>query len=112
MSPLDTPALAQAQHDLERQSLDAALAQIEPLATLLVAGQNLPGVDDPRSIELTCYQVLVEAGEARAEPVLQVAHRNLQAAAASLDDGGRQSFLHNIPFHRAINAAWNRRPAP
>ena len=93
---------------LARGDLTEAMAQMEPLADLLVGGQSLFGMDDPRWIELTCHQVLAAAGDARAAPVLEIAHRNVQTAATSLDDEERRSFLHNIPFNRAITEGWSR----
>ena len=56
---------------------------------------------------LTCYQVLREGGDPRAEAILGTAHETLAARAASIDDETkRRRFLENIPHHRQIVAAW------
>jgi hypothetical protein len=59
---------------------------------------------------LTCHQALARAGDPRAANWLARAHRALMAQAESLTDTTlRQGFLHNIPHHRAIVAAWAKR---
>ena len=91
---------------LARGDSAEAKAQIEPLATMLLAGGKPPGLDDPRWIELSCYWALNVAGDPRAVQVLEIAHRNVQAEAALLDEETRRAFLHRIPFNRDILRAW------
>ena len=88
----------------------AALAALQPLLDHAVASGTLDGTDYPRLIELTCHQALARAGDPRAADWLTRAHGALIAQADSLTDATlRQGFLHNIPHHRAILAAWTRR---
>ena len=56
---------------------------------------------------LTCYHVLGAAGDSRAAGVLETAYAALQKQAAKIpDEAMRRSFLENVPYHRAIVAAW------
>ena len=73
----------------------------------------LDGVEFPRLVEWTCHRVLASAGERgdpRAVAWLTRAHEALQVQAATIQDAAlRQGFLHNIPAHREIVAAWASR---
>ncbi len=52
---------------------------------------------------LTCYRVLQQAKDSRAEPVLSRAYRLLQKRAAAIEDERlRRSFLEKVPAHREI----------
>ena len=85
---------------------------IGELQAHLAAGGTLEGTHEPRRIELTCYQVLAGAGDPGAAAMLQRTHDALEAAASSITDTAlRHSFLHNIPEHREVIAAWAARPA-
>jgi tetratricopeptide (TPR) repeat protein len=104
------------QHDASAGLARVALAQgdaagaIKAVAELLRQldnGDALEGTEAPYLIRLTCYQALARLGDARARALLQSAHSELQAVAATLTEVTlRQSFLSAIPEHRAIVAAW------
>jgi len=88
----------------------AALREVKSLLAHLAGGGTLVGTLTPRLIELTCYRVLAGAGgggDPTAAEWLTRAHEALQAQAATIPDAAlRQGFLHNIPLHREIVAAW------
>lgn len=93
-------ALAQGDTATALQVLQAALRH-------LAEGGTFKGTESPYLIRLSCYQVLARAGDSRAVALLESVHAELQTAAAALADAAvRQSFLNNIPEHRAIVAAW------
>jgi predicted ATPase len=105
------PAVAAAQ---------AALQALQPLLDHLAAGGTLDGTMDPRLIELTVHQALALAGDPRADEWLTRAHTALMAEADAIsqhdsqhgaDPTLRHGFLHHIPHHRAIVAAWAGRMA-
>lgn len=80
----------------------------------VAAGGTLEGCVG-RLVELTCYDVLNRVGDERAGCWLTRAHDALMAQADGLTRAGgdatlRQHFLHNIPYHREILAAWAQRP--
>jgi len=93
----------------------AALAALQPLFEHVDAGGTLEGTDFPRWIELTAHQVLAGAGDPRADVWLERAHANLMARAVSIERSGgagmRDGFLRNLPWHRQIVEARERREA-
>ena len=95
---------------------EGALHALQPLLDHLAAGGTLDGTEDPRLIELTVHQALARAGDPRAAEWLTRAHTALMAQAEAItrhspDATLRQGFLHNIPHHREIVAAWARHVA-
>ncbi|MDP3835506.1 MAG: adenylate/guanylate cyclase domain-containing protein [Hydrogenophaga sp.] len=92
---------------------DAALEALQPLLDHLAAGGTLDGTEHPRLIELTVHQALSRAGDPRAAEWLTRAHTALMAQAEAISQHSadatlRQGFLHNIPHHHEILAAWDR----
>lgn len=84
-----------------------ALEHVEQILTHLSGGGTLDGTNEPLRIFLTCYEVLHAAGDPRAVGVLETAYTMLQDQAAKItDDAMHRSFLENVPYHRAIEAAW------
>ena len=85
--------------------------------------RDADGTEEPRRIELTCHDVLARAGDPRADYWLVRAHTALMAQADAIERSGnagdsgrsgaalRLGFLHNIPWHREIVAAWAKRSA-
>jgi hypothetical protein len=81
------------------------------LAAWRRSGGHGGGADDPRLIELTVHQALARADDPRAAEWLTRAHSALMAQADAInrhspDATLRQGFLHHIPHHREIVAAW------
>jgi tetratricopeptide (TPR) repeat protein len=90
----------------------AALAAVLPVLDHVAAGGTLAATNDARLIELTCHQALARAGDPRAADWLLRAHAALMAEADALGDSAlRLGFLHDIPHHRQIVAAWAARAA-
>ena len=113
---IDRPWLHDASAGLARVELAkgdaaAAVAALQPVLDQAAAGATLDGTEYPRLIELTCHQALASAGDPRAADWLARAHSALMAQADAITDAGlRKGFLHNIPFHREIVAAWGLGP--
>ncbi len=97
---------------LAQGAVDEAVAQMETVHAHIAAGGSLDGTEEPLLIPLTCYQVFAAAGDPRAASVLANAHSELLAQAARIADlQARRGFLHNVPHHREIVAAWERQQA-
>jgi class 3 adenylate cyclase/tetratricopeptide (TPR) repeat protein len=115
---IDDPAQHDASAGLARAALaegdaSAALAALAPVLEMSASGDTLDDTELPRLIELSCHQALARIGDARAAEWLARAHRALmaQADAIARSHAGAgaqlsQGYLHNIPHHRAITAAW------
>ena len=74
---------------------------------MLDGGGHLLGNLRPFWTYLTCYQVLVAAGDPRAAEILDRAHTELQKWAARCpDEATRRSFLENVPWNREIVREW------
>jgi tetratricopeptide (TPR) repeat protein len=84
-----------------------SLTALQPILDGAAAGGTLDGTEYPRLIEWTCYLVLTSAKDPQAANWLDRAHAALMAQAQTIIDAGlRQGFLHHIPHHREIVAAW------
>jgi tetratricopeptide (TPR) repeat protein len=81
-----------------------ALAQTHIEETLgLLEANSLEGTDEAFRVYLTCYHVLRQSQDPRAQRILAEAHRLLRARAARIgDDELRRSFLDGVPTHREI----------
>jgi hypothetical protein len=91
---------------LAQEDTAQAMAYVEPIL-LQIESRHVEGAEEPLRIDLTCYQVLRAANDPRADAVLERAHIRLQEQAAKISDEAMQnSFLHNVPYHREIVAAW------
>jgi class 3 adenylate cyclase len=91
----------------DAEAAQAAQQALRPLLHHLAAGGTLDGTEAPRLIELTVYQALTRAGDARAADWLTRAYTALMAQADAIADVSlRHSFLNNIPHHRDIMGAW------
>ena len=102
----------------------AAMDTLQPLLKHVEAGGTLDGTDEPRRIELICYQVLARVGDPRAADWLVRAHTAMMAQGDAIARSGgrgesgsngaslRESFLHHIPWHREILEAWMRHSTP
>jgi class 3 adenylate cyclase len=95
---------------LAQGDMATALREVEQLIAHITQGEITADSPASRVVELSCYQVLAQTGDARAAHWLARVHDALQAEAAALPDARwRQSFLNNIPQHRAIVSAWAER---
>ena len=97
---------------LARQDAIQALAHAEEILAYL---QNyaLKGADEPICVYLTCYDILVERQDPRAQDILETAYHLLQERSAQInDDAQRHSFLENVKAHHAVIEAWTRTTSP
>lgn len=79
-----------------------------PILEHLARGRSLDETDEPFWIRLTCYQVLLLAGDSRAGAFLEAAYQGLQARATQFQDAELQRLcLQNIPHHRDLIHAWH-----
>jgi class 3 adenylate cyclase/tetratricopeptide (TPR) repeat protein len=91
---------------LARGDLDEANHLVADIVAHFDAGGTVDGTEDPMWIYLTCHQVLACARSPRAHGFLDRAHALLMERADCLDSTERETFLANVPSHRAIVAAW------
>ena len=92
-----------------RGDLAGALVHVEAVLSAQAAGVTLDGTEEPMRLQLACWRVLQAAGDARAAPLLQAAHAALQQRAARIGDPARRhAYLHDVPHHRALVAAWQQ----
>ncbi len=92
-----------------RGDLPGALAHVDEVLAAQAAGVPLDGTEEPMRLQLACWRVLQAAGDARAEPLLRAAHAALQQRAARIGDPVRRhAYLHDVPHHRALVAAWQQ----
>jgi hypothetical protein len=93
---------------LAQGDTSSALNYGEEILAYLETG-SLAGTDAPFWIYLTCYRVLQAHQDSRAPVILQMAHRLLQARAATIgDERLRRSFLENVPAHRELVYEFNQ----
>ncbi len=96
-----------ARAELARGGLQLARAHVEVLLAHAEAGGSFEGTLARRLIELSCWQVLNQAGDERAPRVLQAAHTALMESAAAVQDPAlRAAMLSQVPEHRLIIQAW------
>ena len=97
---------------LAEGDLASALEPVDALLAHLASVHSFEGAEQSRQILLTCYRVLQRSGDPRAAEVLGLAHAELQAKAAMIDNPAlRDSFLNNLSEHRDIVAAWGEQHA-
>jgi ATP/maltotriose-dependent transcriptional regulator MalT len=83
--------------------IEEALAHVARVEAAISAGDEPNGAP---ALLWTCYTVLVAARSPRAKEVLLRAHSLLTERAMLLDEADRETFLGNVPSHRAITSAW------
>ena len=104
------PLAGLARLGLTRGDIAAAGAYIGEVLAHLDGGGSLHGTDEPLRVYLTCYMVLLAAGDPLAGEILDSAYRLLQERAAKISDPDmRRTFLENVPYHREILQSWEGR---
>ncbi len=94
---------ALARLSLQQGNLTEAHIQVVKVLDFLQQGGSLDGTEEPILIRLTVYQVLQQAGDARAGPFLQQTRQLLQQRADKITDNQlRHAFLNQVPHNRAI----------
>jgi tetratricopeptide (TPR) repeat protein len=93
--------------ELALGQLEAAHAHAAEIVAYLGGGGYLFADQKPFWTYLTCYRVLVAAGDPRAAEILGRAYSQLQEWAARCpDEATRRSLLENVPWHREIAREW------
>ena len=91
---------------LAQGAMGTALQHVQSLMATAAMSGSLDDAEDPRMLELTCFQVLAASLDLRASLWLERAHEAVQATARKISDVVlRNSFLTNVPHHREILAA-------
>ena len=94
---------------LAQNKAESALGYTNEILSYLEAGGSLDGTWEPLRIYLTCYQVLVESGDARACEILSAAYQKLQKWANLIPDAAiRRNYLEQVPWHREIAALYSK----
>ena len=98
---------------LAQGQLGEALGHVETLLTRLPAGDVVPDTTfHPELVALTCYEVLISAGDVRADECLERARSLMLAVAQGITvPAQRESHLKVMPHRRKIEAAWRARHA-
>ncbi len=110
---LDQPNLAnelqagQARIALVDGDLQQALTFVNPILSYLDQGGSLEGTEEPIRIYLTCFEVLQQSEDTRAEGILETAYTQLQVRGAGIkDETMRQNYFENIPYNLQLISAW------
>ena len=92
---------------VQQSKVDQAQAHLDSMIQYLETNPALAGAVEPLRILLICYNTLKALADERAMEILEKAYRLLQEQAARIaDETLRRSFLHHVPAHQAITAAW------
>ncbi|MBV7327793.1 tetratricopeptide repeat protein [Chloroflexi bacterium TSY] len=84
-----------------------AQSYVEQILEYMETDPKLDAVVHCMRVRLICYRVLYALQDRRAEVFLERAHTLLSEHAAKIgDEARRQSYLENVPEHRAILAHW------
>lgn len=89
-----------------QQNVLEALSHIDVVFRHLNTGPLNSTAGDAICVYLSCYELLRDAGDVRAGPLLEQAYALLTHRAARLDEGERRTYLENVPWNRAIVEAW------
>jgi ATP/maltotriose-dependent transcriptional regulator MalT len=101
--PALEPLAGLAQAALHQGDLEGALEFVNELLAHLETNPLFGRALDPFRIYLTCYEVLLAAGDGRRQALLARAHRLLQDQAGRLPHGmPRRRFLQRVPSHLAL----------
>lgn len=101
LSGLASVSLARGETAVARLHVEEILDHLE--------SKSLDGADEPFRVYLTCHRVLQATDDPRAQQLLAAAYDLLQQRASMIgDEQLQQSFLENIPQHRAIAVAFRR----
>lgn len=88
--------------DFKRGKLDSAVEKVEEVLGYFETGK-ITGVVQPYRIWQTCYEILQDAGDDRANEFIDAAQRSLMEDAAAISDEMlRESFLSNVAENRAV----------
>ncbi|MEO7336070.1 MAG: tetratricopeptide repeat protein [Caldimonas sp.] len=92
---------------LAQERLPEAMEHAEAIYSHVISGGSFDGSEEPLVPLLSCLRVFAANGDPRAVEVLQVAHDELQVAAAQIDIVEmRHRFLAEVPHNREILELW------
>jgi predicted ATPase/class 3 adenylate cyclase len=92
---------------LTRGDISSAQEMVDRIMSFLDSGGSLDGTEEPLRVMLTCYQVYDRLKDSRAFSILENAYAELNTRAEKIsDDGMRQKFIENIPYHSQIDHIW------
>ncbi len=91
---------------MKQGDLARAAGEVEAILTYLKTG-SVEGSEDPFQIYMTCYNVLRELNDKRADHLLGSAYTLLRNRAERISNPDlRRSFLENVPIHQKITKAY------
>ncbi len=92
-----------AQAAFELLDMDTAMTEVEKILIYMQENPNLEGAEEPLRIALTCFLVLKEKRDSRAESVLRNAIQLLDAQVSKLpSEDARRMYVENVPWRRAL----------
>ncbi|HEX8992914.1 MAG TPA: tetratricopeptide repeat protein [Anaerolineales bacterium] len=104
------PAAGLARIDLTEKDPAGAHSQVGTILVQLEEDGTLEGTDQPLRVYLSCYLVLSEMKDPRANAILNTAHDMLRTRANAIPDpSARKAYLENISYNREILSLWSRR---
>ena len=86
--------------------LEQAQTHVDEIVAHFDGGGSVDGTEDPIWVYHTCHVVLAATRSARAPEFIAQAHALLMARAEPLAADARESFLGNVPSHKAVMQAW------
>lgn len=97
---------------LSTGELESAQWHVESILNSLSDDSNLDGTHSPLEIFWSCYQVLLAAGDSRANQVLEEAHHFLNDRAHKISDAcGRTNYLEKVVVHSQIMSEYGQKVA-
>ncbi len=88
--------------DFKRGKASSAVDKVEEILLYFESG-DISGVVQPYRIWQTCYEILTDAGDERAEDLIENANASLNEDAEAISDPMlRDSFLSNVAENRAV----------
>lgn len=89
--------------------LAKARTHIDVLLGTIVDSSHLDRAEYPLWVRQTCFEVLQSQGDERATEILAAGHCELMRQADAISEPSlRESFLDQVPWHRAMRLAWSR----
>ena len=94
---------------LKEGNIHNAIGHVEKILEYLENSGSLDGTEEQLRIRWTLFNVLQQAGDKRADAILNEARRQLQIMASQITDTRtRREFVENVPHNKAIESAWQK----
>jgi hypothetical protein len=75
---------------------------------LHLESSSLASTEEAFRVYLTCYRILRENRDPRARDMLQIAHGQLQARAATLEGPEQEQMFWQMAGHKQISREWSQ----